>query len=322
MFVDNERKLLLKSVQNLYTDVKIRFRIENEPGNKVQEQLYKIGAVAQETGLAVERLRAWERRYGFDPAHKVNRTRYYDKEQVSKLTLIKELLERGHSIKQLVNLSVEELSELTDIRPSALSHLRCSLVIVGPTVQDMEANAPSENCEITRRIHSLDELESNLDKIQNADAVIVEVESLDVERLEALRDALSIPITVLYRYASKGDQQEATEKRLSFHKVGEVNWNELQLIVSGQLRNLERSLTGEKKFTEEQLYHMSRTRFSGDIAPKDLVDIVIAQRALASHANRHANTAFGVELAGVIQLSASTMERALELVANEYELFG
>ncbi|MEM6709905.1 MAG: MerR family transcriptional regulator [Pseudomonadota bacterium] len=30
-------------------------------------ELYRIGAVAQLTGIAVERLRAWERRYGLAP---------------------------------------------------------------------------------------------------------------------------------------------------------------------------------------------------------------------------------------------------------------
>lgn len=288
----------------------------------MQEQLYKIGAVAQETGLAVERLRAWERRYGFDPAHKVNRTRYYDKEQVTKLSLIKELLGRGHSIKQLVDLTIDELSELADTRPSVPAHGQCSLLLVGPGVQDLEAGASTDNCEIVGRMHALDELESNLDKIGNADALVVEVDSLDPERLEVLQDALSIPLIVVYRYASKGDVTEATGKELSFHKLGEVSWNELLLTTARHLGNLEQSSIGENRFTDSQLSHLSRTRFEGDIAPKDLVDLVLAQRALASHVNRHTNNAFGVELAGLIQLSSSTMESALELVAKEYELFG
>lgn len=287
----------------------------------MQEQLYKIGAVAQETGLAVERLRAWERRYGFDPAHKVNRTRYYDKDQVTKLSLIKDLLERGHSIKQLANLTINELNDLADTRPSVLVHSQCSLVIVGPAIQDMEASASSDNCEIAARMHTLDELESNLDRIQNADGVIVEVDSLDPKRLEGLQDALSVPLIVVYRYASTGDLSEAADKELSFFKLGEISWNELLLTATRQLGILEHSVAGESRFTEVELYHLSRTSFKGDIAPKDLVDIVLAQRALASHVNRHTNNAFGVELAGVIQLSSSTMETALELVAKEYELF-
>lgn len=287
----------------------------------MQEQLYKIGAVAQETGLAVERLRAWERRYGFDPAHKVNRTRYYDKDQVTKLSLIKDLLERGHSIKQLVDLSIDELSDLADTRPTVLAHSQCSLVIVGPAIHDMEAGAGSDICEISARMHTLDELESNLDRIQNADAVLVEVDSLDAGRLEGLRDALSVPLIAVYRYASKSDVANATAKDLSFHKLGDVSWNDLLAIATRHLGGLRQSSIGENRYTDAQLYHLSRTSFDGDIAPKDLVDIVLAQRALASHVNRHTNNAFGVELAGVIQLSASTMEDALELVAKEYELF-
>ena len=34
------------------------------------DDLYRIGTVASLTGIAVERLRAWERRYDFTPAHR------------------------------------------------------------------------------------------------------------------------------------------------------------------------------------------------------------------------------------------------------------
>ena len=59
---------------------------------EVSDDLYRIGAVANLTGVAVERLRAWERRYGLAPAHRDGRTRYYSGAQLSRLKRIKQLI--------------------------------------------------------------------------------------------------------------------------------------------------------------------------------------------------------------------------------------
>ena len=37
--------------------------------NPLADDFYRIGSVAALTGIAVERLRAWERRHDFSPAH-------------------------------------------------------------------------------------------------------------------------------------------------------------------------------------------------------------------------------------------------------------
>ena len=39
------------------------------------QDLYQIGSVTALTGIAAERLRAWERRYGFKPAEKKGKIR-------------------------------------------------------------------------------------------------------------------------------------------------------------------------------------------------------------------------------------------------------
>lgn len=74
-------------------------------------QRYRIGTVASMTGIAVERLRAWERRYGLAPAARAGRARVYDGHQVTQLRLIHTLIERGHPISTLVGLTTAQLSE-------------------------------------------------------------------------------------------------------------------------------------------------------------------------------------------------------------------
>src|SRR5476649_1324465 len=56
-----------------------------------------IGAIAHEIGLTKDTLRVWERRYGFpQPLRSSGGERLYPQEQVTKLRLVKRLLDAGH----------------------------------------------------------------------------------------------------------------------------------------------------------------------------------------------------------------------------------
>ena len=83
--------------------------------NQIPDDFYRIGSVAALTGIAVERLRAWERRHGFSPAHKNGRTRFYSADQLEKLKKIKHLIDRGQTVSSVINLSESQLHQrLTD----------------------------------------------------------------------------------------------------------------------------------------------------------------------------------------------------------------
>lgn len=69
-----------------------------------------IAAVERETGLGKDTLRVWERRYGFPrPSRDENGDRLYPPEQVSRLRLIKRLMDRGHRPGKLVLAEESEL---------------------------------------------------------------------------------------------------------------------------------------------------------------------------------------------------------------------
>ncbi len=78
---------------------------------ELDDDLYRIGTVAGLTEISVERLRAWERRYGLQPAHRSGKTRFYNLEQVGRLKKIKRLIDNGHPISSLVSLTDEQLNE-------------------------------------------------------------------------------------------------------------------------------------------------------------------------------------------------------------------
>jgi len=89
--------------------------------------MYSIKAVAQATGLTVETLRAWERRYAVVvPNRDASGRRAYRPEDVLRLRRLREATERGHPIGRLAGLSDDGLAallnEATDRRARATSN--------------------------------------------------------------------------------------------------------------------------------------------------------------------------------------------------------
>jgi MerR family transcriptional regulator, light-induced transcriptional regulator len=77
--------------------------------------MYSIKAVSQATGLTVETLRAWERRYGIvAPRRDSSGRRVYGPEDVLRLRLLREATDRGHPIGRLAKLEEAELSSLVE----------------------------------------------------------------------------------------------------------------------------------------------------------------------------------------------------------------
>jgi len=75
--------------------------------------MYSIKAVSQATGVTVETLRAWERRYAVvTPQRDGSGRRVYGPDDVLRLRLLREASDRGHPIRRLAKLSDAELSGL------------------------------------------------------------------------------------------------------------------------------------------------------------------------------------------------------------------
>jgi DNA-binding transcriptional MerR regulator/methylmalonyl-CoA mutase cobalamin-binding subunit len=80
--------------------------------------MYSIKAASQATGLTVETLRAWERRYGIVvPNRDSTGRRVYRADDVLRLRRLREATERGHPIGRLAELSEESLAQLLNDAP-------------------------------------------------------------------------------------------------------------------------------------------------------------------------------------------------------------
>jgi DNA-binding transcriptional MerR regulator len=73
---------------------------------------YPIRAVSQLTGLSIDTLRAWERRYRAIQPQRNDRGRLYSDAEVGRLKLLREVVKGGHPIGQVAALSDVQLQEL------------------------------------------------------------------------------------------------------------------------------------------------------------------------------------------------------------------
>lgn len=79
---------------------------------QTMNNLYRIGAVARLTGIPADTLRIWERRYDVvKPQRTEKGGRLYSQDDVTRLTLIKTLVDQGHAISTVANLHIDELTQ-------------------------------------------------------------------------------------------------------------------------------------------------------------------------------------------------------------------
>jgi DNA-binding transcriptional MerR regulator len=84
---------------------------------------YPIRAVSRLTGLSVDTLRAWERRHAVVTPIRDERGRLYSEADVERLSLLHQLVERGHAIGRVASLGTEELRALRSRGPDTLPYL-------------------------------------------------------------------------------------------------------------------------------------------------------------------------------------------------------
>jgi DNA-binding transcriptional MerR regulator/methylmalonyl-CoA mutase cobalamin-binding subunit len=73
---------------------------------------YPIRAVSRLTGISLDTLRAWERRYKVVTPERTERGRLYSDGEIQRLMLLRDAVRRGHAIGQVAPLSDADLREL------------------------------------------------------------------------------------------------------------------------------------------------------------------------------------------------------------------
>ena len=81
---------------------------------------YPIRAASKMTGIAIDTLRAWERRYSAVTPVRDDRGRMYRQSDIDRLLLLRVAVESGHSIGRLAALTDKELRQLADTSAPAV----------------------------------------------------------------------------------------------------------------------------------------------------------------------------------------------------------
>ena len=191
---------------------------------------YRSGAAARLSGVPVETLRVWERRYGItDPTRSERGQRQYSFEDVRRLGLIKQLVDAGNSIGAVAHLELNELlamlSEVANL-PSAPSSIAAGnevmrIALVGVMLRQSLLHRASElnNLNIIQTSTNLQQAPMQFSHAQvntqinglvdaQVDVLIVEQGELtaDEEQIPLLKSAQQAcqasAVLILYRFAS------------------------------------------------------------------------------------------------------------------------
>jgi DNA-binding transcriptional MerR regulator len=187
------------------------------------EKGYRIGAIASLTGITPDALRVWEKRYDLmQPKRTASGNRIYSEDDLTRLSLIKSLLDAGDSIGKLVRLDINELKKrvatLLSRRVVDDENLRpCRVVVIGVNLAMRFAQLSDEQgVQLVGSCESPEQIEA-LETEGGPDVVIFEIPTLNESHVNKLRqwtDQLDGQHgLVIYRFANKKVLEKLRRKK-------------------------------------------------------------------------------------------------------------
>ncbi len=180
--------------------------------NKEKSEGYRIGAVSRLTGISTDNLRVWERRYQtVTPARTDSGDRYYSSEDVSRLKLIKRLVDAGDSISSVAALDQDALQQrlsVTQPEPAPAPEQPCNVVVIGESLAtSMLAERDSlTQITLTQTFKTTASFQGQSDKIE-ADALVIEQPTLHVDNAIQINDWIIQTgvhtAIIVYRFAAR-----------------------------------------------------------------------------------------------------------------------
>ena len=300
-----------------------------------QPNLYKIGVVASRTGISVERLRAWERRYGLAPAHRDGQTRFYSEAQVERLLDIKILLDRGSAIRRVIHLDDEELARQVADGASAVaeeSGLHVGLVgaplvllhrqaATRQAVRQAEEAAPESGIVVVGSWPSVESFLAAQDALPQMHRLVLFQASLDDQLADEIGKRVpGSGVVTAYRYASRNALERfESEGRAVLALERGVSWPDVEDACLVAKYPVQDSVAS---FSDEMLLHLIAAAPASDSAiAGPLAEMLLEIRHLAEHIEHceEAGSDDAVELTGAAR---SSLEAALEQVVQRNGLLG
>ncbi len=281
-------------------------------------QKFRIGAVSRLTNIPADTIRVWERRYGaVQPERMTGGSRLYSQQDIARLKMLRELVDRGQAIGSIANLADEALAErlqLTRAPGLPSRHTPLKLVVVGSKlgVQIEKEWGVFAKDEIVAIYPSLAALDQQLSDAP-VTTLAVEYPTLQSESLPEITAALSrlnaTHCVVVYQFASR-------ERLELFHQSGIetlkapielaelrrvcLEWQNLDRSPEASLETFDPSTSTNanppRLFTREQLAQLTMVTSAVRCeCPNHLADIILNLEAFETYSlecqNRNADDA-------------------------------
>jgi DNA-binding transcriptional MerR regulator len=258
---------------------------------------YRIGSVASLTGIAVERLRAWERRYQFSPAYKDGKTRFYSKDQLEILKKIKRLIDQGQTISSVIHLTEEQLDARSG---SGQDHHQVQdlvgqsprIGLIGANLLQLEQRVSGkQRLDIVSRWANLEaflrELGEQISPLSEMDAPQVLVLQLPVLAEQAIKQAQqALPntkIVTLYQFATAHQISRCQEQQVATVKWP-VSWAEIEYTCINEF-GLPRlyGVSVPRRFSDEELIAIAAEDQDPNQCAEHLVEQIHQLNALTDY---------------------------------------
>jgi DNA-binding transcriptional MerR regulator len=305
---------------------------------------YRIGAVSRLTGIPPDTLRVWERRYELvSPLRSEGGGRLYSQEDVTRLSVIKRLVDSGHAIGTIAELSLEQLHErlaeirLTDRSLPASRPLR--LAILGATLpQRLKADVASEQGETIELVCSFQRREDFLsaELATDVDVLVVELPTLDsgssAEIRELARSCGASRTLVVFGFGSSEVVAQLERTGITTLRFP-VTWEEIRVLAGAEIRRpapketteMDASLIvepPERLFDDRQLARaaIASTAIKCE-CPHHLADLILSLRHFEAYSARceslnRDDAALHAYLHVTTAQARSLMEQALQKVVK------
>lgn len=296
------------------------------PASPPEGDLFKIGVVASRTGISVERLRAWERRYGLAPAHRDGQTRLYSEAQVERLLAIKTLLDRGTAIRRVVHLDDEELARRAATVSGSLLGRGAGLQVglVGAplillhrqaTTRQTEEEPPESGILVVGSWPSAESFLAARDALPQMHRLVLFQASLDDELADEIGDrAPEVGIVTAYRYASRAALERfENEGRTVMELRRGISWQDIEdacLAWKGPVQDAQAS------FGEEMLLHIiTAASASTSAITGPLAEILMEINHLTQHVEC-CDEAEAEQVGESLTAARRTLEATLDLLVH------
>lgn len=294
--------------------------------SNLSKDLYRIGTVASLTGISVERLRAWERRYELTPAHKSGRTRFYSKDQLERLKLIKHLIDQGQPISSLVDLSYTQLLDRAALEDESSYQLdvlhQPTVGLIGPNLLLLEQQAHSRGplrLEVVGRWANMDAFAAEQMAAVEPQLMIVQLPVLSMQPIELIKDNYeNLQLVVIYQFATAKTLSQFEQTALPTLKWP-LTWSEIEHTAIAELgSNAPRHGASPRRFSDEELIALAAETEDDSGCTQYLIEAINQLNAFSAYAHDTAQALPRGQLYRQIQNDTSFARQHLEATLEAY----